>query len=101
MQQLLIQFPIKSEKKEIWESLLFSDLGLPYTKTMPGFISAEHGFSQDKSGKLIWYLWEKWQTKEDYNQYILTAPRQDGSKFSNALMECLGGDPSEIWVDLL
>ena len=43
----------------------------------------------------------KWQTKEDYNQYILTAPRQDGSEFSNALMQCLGGDPSEIWVDLL
>ena len=101
MQQLLIQFPIKQDKKEIWISLLNSKIGLPYTKTMDGFISAEHGISKDKDNNLIWHLWEKWQTKEDYNQYTLTAPRQDGSEFSNALMECLGGDPSEIWVDLL
>ena len=48
MQQLLIQFPIKQDKKEIWISLLNSKIGLPYTKTMDGFISAEHGISKNK-----------------------------------------------------
>ena len=48
MEQLLIQFPIKQDKKEIWISLLNSKIGLPYTKTMDGFISAEHGISKDK-----------------------------------------------------
>ena len=50
MQQLLIQFPIKQDKKEIWISLLNSKIGLPYTKTMDGFISAEHGISKNTSG---------------------------------------------------
>ena len=100
MQQLLIQFPIKSEKKEIWESLLFSDLGLPYTKTLPGLSSAEHRFSQDKDNNLIWHLWEKWQTKEDYQNYISTPLRSKTSKFMEVVLECSNGEMKEIWIDL-
>ena len=64
MQQLLIQFPIKQDKKEIWISLLNSKIGLPYTKTMDGFISAEHGISKDKDNNLIWHLWKNGTLKK-------------------------------------
>ena len=100
MQQLLIQFPLKNDKKEIWISLLNSNIGLPYTKTMEGFISAEHGISRNEDNDLIWYLWEKWRTKEDYENYISTPPRSKTSKFMEIVLECSNGEMKEIWIDL-
>ena len=100
MQQLLIQFPIKQDKKEIWISLLNSKIGLPYTKTMDGFISAEHGISKDKDNNLIWHLWEKWHTKEDYQNYIFKPLRSKTSKFMEVVLECSNGEMKEIWIDL-
>ena len=35
----------------------------------------------DKDNNLIWHLWEKWHTKEDYQNYISTPPRSKTSKF--------------------
>ena len=100
MQQLLIQFPIKQDKKEIWISLLNSKIGLPYTKTMDGFISAEHGISKDKDNDLIWHLWEKWHPKEDYQNYISTPLRSKTGKFMEVVLECSNGEMKEIWIDL-
>ena len=101
MPQLLIQFPIRKEKKDTWASLLKSELGLPYTKTMNGFISAEHGFSESDVGTVVWHLWEKWRYKEDYKNYMLKPPRAEGSKFMNTLIECLDGETSETWIELI
>ena len=36
-----------------------SDNGLPYTKSMQGFISAEFGWTKDDEGNSVWNLWEK------------------------------------------
>ena len=86
---MLIQFPIKREKKETWVSLLQSDSGLPYAKNMKGFISAEYGFSDNENTGLIWHLWEKWETKEDYLNYDASPQRQEGSKFMDTVIDCL------------
>jgi len=101
MQQLLIQFPIKKEKKDTWASLLKSEFGLAYTRTMTGFISAEHGFSESDVGTVVWHLWEKWQYKEDYENYMKKPHRAEGSKFMKTVMECLDGETSETWIKLI
>ena len=49
MQQFLIQFPLKNDKKEIWISLLNSKIGLPYTKKMEGFSQLSMEFQEMKT----------------------------------------------------
>ena len=63
-------------------------------------ICAEHGISRNEDNDLIWYLWEKWRTKEDYENYISTPPRSKTSKFMEIVLECSNGEMKEIWIDL-
>ena len=81
--------------------LLKFNLGLSYTKSMKGFISAEHGFSEQGPNNLVWYLWKKWGKKADYENYIQTPTRNKNSKFAKVLLDCLDGETSETWIDLL
>ena len=68
---VLLQFPVSSsEKKAELEQLLNSDEGLAFTMSQKGFISVEYGWAEDKAGYQTWWGWEKWSSKEDYDNYL-------------------------------
>ena len=68
---------------------------------MKGFISDEHGFSDNENTGSTWHLWENWETKEDYLNYDASPKRREASKFMETVINCLDGEPTEIWIDLL
>ena len=76
-----------------------SQNGLPYTKSMQGFISAEFGWTKDDEGNSVWNLWEKWETKEDFEKYDATPPRTEVSEFGKIFSDCAAGVPSQLWID--
>ena len=70
MNTILIQLPLITDKKAEFEAMLHHEEGIALTSQQKGFISAEFGYTTDDGGNLKWNLWEKWETRENYEQYI-------------------------------
>lgn len=67
----LLQFPVDSkDKKKELENLFKSSQGLEFTKKQKGFISTEYAWSNYPKDIWTLWLWEKWETKEDYDEYL-------------------------------
>ena len=75
----LVQIPIIAEKKSEWAAMMSSPLGGPFTKKQTGFVSAKSGFTTDQEGNVTFTAWVKWETKEDFINYVSTPERSEGS----------------------
>ena len=95
----LVQIPIIAEKTSEWAAMMSSPLGGPFTMKQTGFVSAESGFTTDQEGNVTFTAWVKWETKEDFINYISTPERAEGSKFHTTMMSVLAGQPSVLWIE--
>ena len=98
IQTNLIQIPIMAEKKAELEAMLFSPVGFAHTMKQKGFVGGDTGYATDDNGNVTFVIWGKWQTKEDYYNYLATAERSEGSKFSKTMRAVMTGPPSLLWV---
>ncbi len=98
IQTNLIQIPIKAEKKAELDAMLFSPVGFAHTMKQKGFVGGETGYTTDEEGNITFVIWGKWQTKEDYYNYLATPERSEGSKFSQTMRAVMTSSPSLLWV---
>jgi len=99
IQTYLIQIPIMDGKKAELEAMLFSPEGVAFTEKQKGFLSGESGYTKDRDGNLSFVIWSKWETREDYTNYLSTPERSEGSKFVQTMMAVIAGPPSVLWVE--
>ena len=96
------EIPLAKGKKQEWiEEVINDPKGMALTKTMPGFISAEMAIFTDESGQDIFLLWEKWESKGDFENYNKNPDRQDESAFMQKFFSCVGGDPKMGFCETL
>ena len=86
--------------KEVLE-LCRGPTGLPLTKSMPGFISAETAISEDEVGDSTFHLWEKWQNMSDFENYMAIPDRDMGSDFMKGWIETMDGPPKMIFPNFV
>ena len=98
VQTNLIQIPIMAEKKAELDAMLFSPVGFAHTMKQKGFVGGEPGYTTDEDGNVTFVIWGKWQTKEDYYNYLATPEHSEGSKFSETMRAVMTGHPSLLWV---
>ena len=55
-------------QKERFLELSGGSSGLPLTRTMSGFISAETTISENEAGQSTFHLWEKWEHMSDFEK---------------------------------
>ena len=99
MNTIIIQITLQSDKKSEWQTLLNSAEGIALTSKQKGFISAEYGFTTNDAGDLVWNLWEKWEAKEDYDNYNAIPERLEDSKFMQTFVSVMAGAPTMLWLD--
>ena len=75
IQTNLIQIPIMAERKAELEAMLFSPVGFAHTMKQKGFVGGDTGYATDDNGNVTFVIWGKWQTKEDYYNYLATPER--------------------------
>ena len=72
IQTKLIQIPIMADKKAELEAMLFSPVGFAHTTKQKGFVGSDTGYATDDDGNVTFVIWGKWQTKEDFYNYLAT-----------------------------
>ena len=98
IQTNLIQIPLMAEKKAELDTMLVSPVGFAHTMKQKGFVGSDTGYATDDDGNTIFVIWGKWQTKEDYYNYLATPERSEGSKFSETMRAVMTAPPSLLWV---
>lgn len=99
MKVVLLHVPLPADKKYLWESfILKTNLGLSFTQKQKGFISAEYGYATDIRGNLSWNCWEKWETKEDFDNYHA---KREESGFMEVVWDIIDSDtaPGPLWIE--
>ena len=94
--QMYLEFPIKTEHADDFFDLCNSSIGLR-TKKQQGLFS-EWMISTSENGKKIFHLWERWNSKKDFDAYMQTPERLVGSKFEPYLRKCIHGDTKVFGV---
>ena len=99
MHVILLQFRVANpQKKEELEQLLKSPEGLAYTQSQKGFISVEFGWTKDANGNETWWGWEKWETKEDFENYV--AKRREDVEWANKFFS-ITDSQKPLWIENL
>jgi quinol monooxygenase YgiN len=93
-----IEIPLKPEHATDFSNFCNNgDEAFALTKQQVGFISAEWMISTAENGTTCFHLWEKWESKEDFNTYFQIPERGQGSQFEAAVMNWAAGEPRFCW----
>ena len=97
----LLYAEMKLKDKEKFLELCRGKVGLPLTRSMPGFISAETAISEDKSGQSTFHLWEKWENMSDFENYMAHPNRDMESDFMKGWVGSMDDPPRMIFPDFV
>ena len=78
---LHILMPAEEEKRKIWyEAMKHPVHGIrAFTCTQPGYLELEVAEDAPREdGKIEMFIWERWESKESYNAYLVKRTPDDG-----------------------
>ena len=100
-QLLYAEIKLNKGSEEEFLDLIRSPLGLPLTKSMTGFISAETAMSTDEAGQSTFHLWEKWKNMTDFENYMASPNRDPKCDFMQKWTGMMSDAPRMVFPELL
>ena len=100
-QLLYAEIKLNTGSEEEFLDLIRSPLGLPLTKAMTGFISAETAMSTDETGQSTFHLWEKWKNMADFENYMASPNRDPECDFMQKWTGMMSDAPRMVFPELL
>ena len=89
--------PLAAESVKDFENLCQSALGFANSKKQKGWISAEWMISHNENEGYLFHMWECWESKEDFENYMRSPERVSGSYFEQSIRKCASGNSVLFW----